>query len=443
MTYRARGVIILLLLSVAAALVSGREIFANLSYFWSGLLVMAYVWSKLSLRGVQISRNPRSNRAQVGQLFVERFEVENRSKVPKLWLETRDESDLPGYPVTAIAIGLGLRGPAQRGAHQAVNVAAGLGPAQIRTWILRTLCTMRGRYGLGPMIIASGDPFGLFPVEKRIPAQQHVVVLPMIVPLQSFPLPSGRLPGGEALRRRTHHITPNASGVREYAPGDSYSRIHWRSTARLGQLMVKEFELDPLAEIWIVLDAQRGVQFESNPPADSQQVGIGEEFQLPYSSFEYCVTAAASLAVHFLLRDRSVGLITYADQREVIQPEFGEAQQWRLLEALAVVNAGGDQTLPEVLKIETPRIPQGATVIVISPSADTGLADGLRWLAHAGREPVLVHVERDGSGGQSEGADLLAAVQHSRIPARRLRFGEDLEASLSSGTPFVTRRRVA
>ncbi len=75
MTYRARGVLILFLLSVAAGLVSGRDIFANLSYFWGALLAMSYAWSRLSLRGVEISRNPRSTRAQVGQLFVERFEL--------------------------------------------------------------------------------------------------------------------------------------------------------------------------------------------------------------------------------------------------------------------------------------------------------------------------------------------------------------------------------
>lgn len=443
MTNRARGTLILLLLSIAVARISGRELYANLSYFWSGLFLFSYLWSRYSLRGIEVSRDPRSSRAQVGQLFVERFELRNVSRVPKLWVETRDESDLPGYRVTALAIGLGLRGPAQRGAHQAVNVAAGLGPHQLRTWILRTLCTKRGRYSLGPMIVKSGDPFGLFPVQKVVPVQQHVVVLPMIVPIQSFPLPSGRLPGGEALRRRTHQVTPNASGVREYAPGDSFGRIHWRSTARQGRLIVKEFELDPLAEIWIVLDAQYSIHLEAASDPAQEQVGIGDDFKLPPSSFEYAATAAASLAVHFLLRDRSVGLVTYADQREVIQPEFGEAQQWRLLESLAVVNPAGKQSLAEVLKIELPRIPQGATVIAITPSTDPGVVESLRRMSHAGRQPVLVLVDREGFGGKGGSDELMAAVQHARIPVRELRYGEEIKANLSSMTSLPTRRRVA
>jgi uncharacterized protein (DUF58 family) len=67
----------------------------------------------------------------------------------------------------------------------------------------------------------------------------------MMFNIHSFPLPSGLLSGGEALRRRTHQITPNAAGVRDYAPGDPLNRIHWISTARRRRLMVKEFELDP------------------------------------------------------------------------------------------------------------------------------------------------------------------------------------------------------
>jgi len=60
-----------------------------------------------------------------------------------------------------------------------------------------------------------------------------------------YSLPPANLPGEGRFRKRTHYVTPNASGVREYAPGDSFNRIHWRSTARTGEIMVKLFELDP------------------------------------------------------------------------------------------------------------------------------------------------------------------------------------------------------
>ena len=443
MSQRARSVIALLLICVIAGLITGRELFVNLSYFWAGLLILAYLWSRTSLRGLELIRSPRANRAQVGQLFVEHFELSNSSRIPKLWIEARDESDLPGYRITAIAIGLGLRGPSRADAHQAVNVLSGLAPRQSRSWIVRTLCTQRGRYNLGPMSLRSGDPFGLFPTRRDIPVQQHMVVLPMVVPITSFAIPSGRLPGGEALRQRTHQITPNASGIRDYAPGDSFGRIHWRSTARLRRLVVKEFELDPLAEIWIVLDAERSVHHTFDDLEQDREITIGELYQLPPSTFEYAATAAASLALHFLQHDRSVGLVAYDSARQVIQPEFGAAQQMRLLESLAVSSPVGDQSISNVLKIEAPRIPQGATVVIITASSDERVAESVRRLAHAGRQPILVLIDSGSFGAEKGSSELATAASVSSIPAKVLRYGDDLSTALSTRTSRPLRRRVA
>jgi len=441
MSTRARGVLGILLVCIGGALITGRELFVNLVYFWGGLLVLSFAWSRFSLRGIELKRQPRANRAQVGQLFVEYFELRNRSRFPKLWIEARDQSDLPGYRVTAVAIGLGLRGPSSADAHRAINVLSGVAPHQSRSWIVRTLCTQRGRYSLGPMSLRSGDPFGLFPTGLEIPVQQHIVVLPQVLPISSFAIPSGRLPGGEALRQRTHQVTPNASGVREYAPGDSFSRIHWRSTARLRRLVVKEFELDPLAEIWIVLDAEERAHHAA---ADDglPEIGIGDAFRLPPSTFEYAATAAASLAVHFLQHDRSVGLVTYSGIRQVIQPEFGAAQQFRLLESLAVSNPLGGQSISNVLKIEAPRIPQGATVVIVTPTAEMLLAESVRRLAHAGRQPVVVLIDSGEFGGPGN-KELEEALRHSAIPLRSVRLGDDIGRALSMQGARLMRRRAA
>jgi hypothetical protein len=91
-------------------------------------------------------------------------------------------------------------------------------------------------------------------MHRELPATTHVVVYPQTFEIHHFALPIGILPGGDALHRRTHHITTNVSGVRDYMPGDSFGRIHWPSTARRDRLIAKEFELDPLADIWIALD---------------------------------------------------------------------------------------------------------------------------------------------------------------------------------------------
>ncbi|WP_444546131.1 DUF58 domain-containing protein [Tepidiforma flava] len=109
----------------------------------------------------------------------------------------------------------------------------------------------RGLYEWGPLTVTAVDPFGIFRRTRTFGEAQQILVYPPVVELPHFQAPPANLPGEGRFRRRTHYVTPNAAGVREYAPGDAFNRIHWRSTARTGELMVKTFELDPASDIWV------------------------------------------------------------------------------------------------------------------------------------------------------------------------------------------------
>lgn len=429
---RARIVIALFALSLFGALATGRDLFYNLSYLWAGLIVVSWFWARSSLSGIEIRREPRSNRAQVGQLFVEQFLLKNTSRLPKLWLEVQDTSDLPGYQVTTVTIGLGFRGKSDVQGHRLATVTVGLGAGRQRTWIARTLCTRRGRYRLGPILVQSADPFGLFPVARNIPQSQHLVVLPMTVPIWAFPHPSGRLPGGDALRQRTHQVTPNAVSVRDYAPGDSFKRIHWPSTAKQGRLIVKEFEFDPFADIWLVLDGARQAQLSlPEEPPDEVELDAANLFELPPSTEEYGVSVTASLALHFLKRDRAVGLITYGGIRTVIQPDRGESQLFRVLESLAVLEAVGDNTLDEVIKIEGPAIPRGSTVILVTPSIDERILTAAKRLEYGARQVVLILLDAQSFGGEASHG-FVQAAKRSGFPVRVVRYRDSITEALSS-----------
>lgn len=436
MSTRARVVVSLFILSLFGALISGRDLFYNLFYLWGILLLSSYVWSRISLIGIRLDREARSLRGQVGSLFIERFILRNDSRFTKLWVEARDASDLPGYKVTTVSVGLGFKDRSDLEGHQTSTVTIDLGPRHQRTWTVRTLCTRRGRYRLGPMVLRSSDPFGIFPAEKKLPFSQQLVVLPMIVPLRSFPTPSGRLPGGDALRQRTHQVTPNAATVRDYAPGDSLNRIHWPSTARRQRLIAKEFEFDPLGEIWILLDASRKSQFilEEDPQDETREVWLSGQYRLPPATEEYAVATAASLSLHFLELDRAVGLIAYGAARHVIQPDHGESQLNRILESLAVLDAVGQHSVEEIIKVESPRIPRGSTVIVITAALGAGVMMGLREMAYGARQPVLVLLDSESFGGPGGSDALTAAAGREGVPLRLLRCGDSLESALSTST---------
>ena len=156
---------------------------------------------------------------------------------------------------------------------------------QKRTYLARTWLTRRGAFALGPTRISTGDPFGLFRSSKEIAATQTLIVLPMLFEIKSFSLPPGLLPGGQVIRRKSPDITPHAAGVREYIHGDAMKRIHWPTSIRRNQLMVKEFEQDPQAEVWLYLDSQNDVHHEKphqdeQVPAESIFFGQSSRFQL-------------------------------------------------------------------------------------------------------------------------------------------------------------------
>lgn len=422
---RRTGVIILILLSLIAGLATGRDIFFNITYLLGLLLIVSLLWAWSNINWVHLSRLTRTRRTQVGRPLEERFTIRNTSILPKLWVEIRDYSTLP--------------------THFSSKVVNGLGSRASFTWRVNTICKTRGRYRLGPIQLNTSDPFGLFPMQRDLTPTANVVVYPLTLDIHQFALPIGVLPGGDALRRRTHYVTTNAAGVRDYAPGDSFSRIHWPSTARRERLIVKEFELDPLADIWLVVDmaifSHLSASQESLPAPGPAKPGElppwlrwkDEEYRLPDSTEEYTVTIAASLAQHFLRIDRAVGLLAYGQSHEVIQPDRGERQINRILETLAVIRAEGQVAIEDVLDAESKVFPRGTTVIVITPSIHQELATIVRQLARHGLRMVTILIDPQSFGGTYSSGKLAEILQAGSLITYHVRCGDDLTAVLSAG----------
>ena len=94
--YRLRMVVLLTLVSLTSGLITGRPFFYHLAYLFVALMLFAFLWAWTGISWVHLRRQTRARRAQVGRPLEERFAVRNGSVFPKLWLEVRDGSDLPG-----------------------------------------------------------------------------------------------------------------------------------------------------------------------------------------------------------------------------------------------------------------------------------------------------------------------------------------------------------
>jgi len=415
-SYSARVVLALFAISLLAGAITGNSLYFRLSYLWGGLLVFSYVMSRLALYRISVRRTPRALRSQVGQVFEEHYEVQNNSRWPRLWIEVHDEASLPG----------------SHGSH----VITLIGGNESRTYLARTRLAERGVFPLGPTTLVSGDLFGLFPVQKTFPSQDSVLVYPILVDVRSFPNPAGLLPGGEALRRRTPQITSNASGVREYEPGDPLNRIHWISTARRDRFMVKEFELDPLADVWIFVDAASSVQAVrayQRPEFDPRDFWRHKfKFELPPSTMEYAVTAAASQGPYYLQRGRAVGLANAAQSLRILPSDRGGRQLGKILEALALLQPVGDLPLQVLVEAQARHLPRGSTAVLVTSSTADTVYRTCDLLVRRGLRPLAVLLDGSTFGGYLSPDRMIGSLKSMGIPHCVIKEGDDLGATLSN-----------
>ncbi len=412
-------VLIAFVLSLIAGLATGGKLYYRLSVFWVLLFIGSWLWSTLSIRGLAFKRSARTLRAQVGQVFEERFEVQNLNRFPRVWIEVRDESNLPGADGSRVLTMIMGR--------------------QARSYLGRSRLVRRGVFPLGPTVLATGDVFGMFPMEHQIPVHDSLLVYPMLVDVRGFPNPPGLLPGGEALRRRTHQVTPNAAGIREYNTGDPLNRIHWLSTARRGRLMVKEFELDPLADVWIFWDAAADVQ-AAIPQAqiDYHMKDVwarSGKIPLPPATEEYGITIAASLVRDYLRRGRAVGLACAGQHLTLISPDRGGRQLGKILEALALSRAEGNVPLRALIETQVKHMVRGSTVVMITPSTSHEVALMIDFLIQRGLKPIVVLLDAASFGGKPGVDELASNVELLGVPHRIVKNGVDLAVALSNGYP--------
>ena len=318
---------------VVAAFSTGWEFLFYLVYLAIFVVGGSYVLTRLGLTDLEAGYAVNQLSGHVGDRLKVTYTVRNTSRIPKPWLEIHNATSLPaGLPGRALSLGARTE----------------------RSWLVRTPLTRRGHFRIEPLQIRTGDPFGLFESSASVGAGVTAVVYPKVDVLPLWKLPAANVDGSHAMPERTLQTSPLATTVRPWAPGDAFNRIHWKSTARHGEIQVKEFELEQTADAWIVLDLEH-----------APQTGSGDE-----STVEIGVRAAASVADKAIRENRAVGLTVNAHRLAQLQPDRGPRQQLKIMQLLAAVDGDGTRPLSEGLIATIPRIRRGMTAVVITPSLD-------------------------------------------------------------------------
>lgn len=306
----------------------------------------------------------------------------------------------------------------------------------------------RGYYQFGPLLLESGDLFGLHRRYRVVTAPHCVLVYPKVVSLEGYDIASRRPMGEVRMSHRLFEDPTRIAGVRPYQKGDPLNRIHWRATARTGQLHSKTYEPSCVAGATLVLDFHTA-SFAMKNASNRAELAITTAAALANAVYQMgeqvgLVTNGRDAAERiryegwrqeFRTRAMARAKATAQERSDRLQPlrvetQRGTAQLDHILTTLARLELTDGFTLPQLLAETMSRLPRDATVIAILPSVSEEAAIALGTLRRSGYAVTAVLVM---FGGESEYFDWAEPPEWAaRLLAEGIGFRRvDDEASLS------------
>ncbi|MDW8060192.1 MAG: DUF58 domain-containing protein [Thermomicrobium sp.] len=359
-----------------AGVALARPVLAFVAFSVATVLALALLWRRLGFRAVRYWRTVEPAQVFPGETVTLSLVLENAKPLPLPWVEVMEE-----VPAALALPGVSLE-PSPKPGRKVLRTLLSVGAAERvhRRYTARAL--RRGVYRFGPTVLTTGDPFGLARTRREVEPGTTLLVYPELRPIESFGLPAER-PLGDAVPLHPLLEDPlRIEGVRPYQPGDPPRRIHWRATARLGDLRTRLLERTAMPALALFLDVNTFEHFWEG-------IRPGE--------LEWAISLTASLAAWGLDQGFPVGLWVNAPlvggERLVrILPSRHPRQLRRLLEALAMLVPHTGHRIEALLAAEAQLLPRGSTVVVVTALVTDGLRRTLLALRQAGYGIALLAV---------------------------------------------------
>lgn len=266
----------------------------------------------------------------------------------------------------------------------------------------------RGSFPSGHVVWECAAPFGLARSRSLSLVESPTKVVPRWVDLMTFPiLEPASSPSDVVHERARTGAGEEYLGIREYRPGDPPKTVHWRSTARAGHLIVREYEQEASVRVGLVLAG-------------------GDHGSAPDSSYEALVSAFASVGLYALTTGHPIDGVraTGAEPEYLASPNSTELLDW-LAEATP-----NDSSLTEAVTAILPRIGRHGTVVLFAEDAGVAgasVADAARAVQMVGARAIAVLAR---TSTWMEGAGEHVAESFERVPVRWVSRGEDLATCL-------------
>ena len=396
----------LALLLIPVALVFEMPALLVISALLLTVVPVAWWWSQRSLSDVTYERILSERRAFPGEVVKLTVRITNQKLLPLGWLSVEDRWSM------ALPLEDGTLFPSPSGQMGVFRSALAIRWFERITRHLQVRCTRRGFYPFGPVRLSSGDIWGLFRNNMSPEHLDWLVVYPQVLPLETLGFPPKEPLGEIKATWRVFSDPSRAVGVRDHLPEDGFRHIHWKASAKRQDLQVKVYEPTTSYNLVVFLNvATFARHWEGTRPL----------------LLEKAIAVAASIASHAVEERYLVGLIAngsipHSDQPIKVLPSRRPDQLARVLEALAAVTSFTTSTIESLLLAESPRLPWGGTLVVVTAVVTEDLLTALVRLRDVGRRLVLVSLEDDLPSSYLLPPEIL--VYH--LPASELPFDETL-----------------
>ncbi len=343
------------------------------------VIPLSWAWNRVSLWRVSYERSLSEHRVFVGETVELSVALSNRKLLPLAWTQVDDQ-----FP-SVLAPSNKPLSPSHIPMTSYLTLYAALGGYERARWRFNLPCQQRGFFSLGPARLKSGDLFGLFERAWTSPRTERLIVYPRIQSVEDWGLPPKDPLGDVAALARLYDDPARPRGVRDYHPEDAPKHIHWRATARTGELQVKLY--DPTITYQWVLFVNVATFRHAWQGVDSELL-------------ERLISLAASIAYYGAEHKYAVGLIANgswpeSDQRLKILPGRNPEQLRHILEALAAVTYFTTANLETLLRNESPKLPWGATLVVITGVVSEELLAEMLRLRRVGRRLALLSLDEN------------------------------------------------
>jgi uncharacterized protein (DUF58 family) len=380
------------ILLLVFAIVFGLDLLAYAMYVLLTVMLVSRFLTRNWAESLVASRECNRLTAEIGEHVAVVVTLKNTGRWPVAWILLEDllPRDALLFDPPRLKIG---------GRRVQLTMLKGAGR---KTMNYQLTPTRRGYYQLGPLVLETGDLFGLHRRYRVLTDPHFLLVLPKVLPLTGYEVASKRPIGEVRMTYRLYEDPTRISGVRAYERGDSLNRIHWRATARTGTLHSKVYEPSTVAGATILMEFHTAAHEKKHEPHRS----------------ELAVTAAASIANAVYLLNQQIGLVTNGrdavdrvrfegwahDHRSraaalasasvrdksdrlaplIVPTRRGPEQLVRILETLARMELTDGLPLPALIEEAASRMPRDATVIAILPPGSTESAIALGNLRRRG-----------------------------------------------------------